>query len=58
MTGHDLFMRHESLGGDYQEPMVFEAVRDFALETGTTFQELGDHGRFPICFAIRVPPTP
>lgn len=52
LTGHDFFMRSVSNGGDYDEPMVFEAVIDFASENDLQVQEFGSHRGFPMCFAI------
>jgi len=53
LAGHDYFMRSALNSGDYNQPMVYEAVRDFAAETGLQVQEFGQHRGFPMCFAIQ-----
>lgn len=57
MCGHDYFMRHLSAGGGYPEPMVFEAVQQFAQEMSLEVREYGLHRGFPMCFAMKKPAT-
>jgi hypothetical protein len=53
LCGHDFFMRSRELGGDYDEPMVFEAVMEFCNHNDLAVQSYGVHGDFPMCFAIQ-----
>lgn len=53
LCGHDYFMRSADAGGNYSQPMVFEAVCDFAAEQKLHVETFGKHRGFPMCFAIQ-----
>lgn len=55
LAGHDYFMRAKELGGHYDEPMVFEAVEDFAQDNSLMVLTFGEHRGFPMCFALQKP---
>ena len=53
LTGHDYWHRSAENGGDFSEPMVFEAVTQFAKKNNLAVESFGQHGEFPACFAIK-----
>lgn len=55
LCGHDFFMRSHSAGpgGDYNEPMVYEAVQAFATEHKVPILTFGEHRELPMCFALK-----
>lgn len=53
LCGHDFFMRSKLENGHYDEPMVYEAVRDFAAKRSLQVETYGEHRGYPMCFAIK-----
>ncbi len=52
MTGHDYWHRSIEHGGDFRQPMVFEAVEKFAKDYDLKYETHGLHGVFPACFSF------
>ena len=53
MTGHDYWHRSIEHGGDFNQPMVFEAVEHFAKKNRLQYRTHGLHGKFPACFSFK-----